>query len=289
MNDISADIVEHLNLTADDAFVARCAKWASFPGIPAERFRQRVIELPGGRVVFCGVRFYGTDRTRPFAEVVADTRPTEDNGLLAAEQALKAFDIFRPPAARLYAVDRPDFPDRWRVEADIHLVAATLEEIAAVTPPADVALDPIDRGDIELAMQMVNERYNELDDKLKRLIRPCSEEQLRDCQSQKLAFWFRDGSSTAGLLALRPEPCRHLGGLCVVEEITIARHRGKGIATAGQIAAAKQLIERFGPDAYLWGTIDDANTASLKTSQRAGRSIEGTWWFCYPPKEKRTV
>ena len=284
-------IAEHLQLAADDEFVAKCAAWAGLPGVDAEAFRQRVMERAKGRVVMCGMRFYGGDKSRRFVELVADTKPGDGEMDAVLRDCLDAYRVLEPVAVRVFAEEKPQLPGGWHVAADTHLVTGTIGDIATRDTGA-VTLEDIPAEQDAETVKWIESRYAAVaDEALRRNISACDEDDLAECRATGRVAWWKlsDDSRPAGLVAIRREADHGVDGYCMVEEAAADWAKGRGGAAKAQAALARWLLDREPPETLLWGTIDDLNHASLKTAARAGRSVTRTWWFCYPPGETRRV
>ncbi|MEL7237857.1 MAG: hypothetical protein AAGK78_03270 [Planctomycetota bacterium] len=284
-------IAEHLRLAADDGFVAKCAAWADLSGVDAEAFRQRVMERAKGRVIMCGVRFYGGDTSRRFVELVADTKPGDGelDGVLA--DCLAAYAVLEPVAVRVFAKEKPTLPEGWHVAADTHLVTGTLADIAQ-HDSAGVVLEDVATEEDAATVAWIASRYAAVEDEaLRRNISACVADDLAECRETGRACWWKLPGETrpAGLIAVRREADHGVDGFCVVEEVASDWAKGRGSAAQAQAALAGWLLDREPAETLIWGTIDDLNVASQKTAARAGRKVEKSWWFCYPPGVTRWV
>lgn len=80
----------------------------------------------------------------------------------------------------------------------------------------------------------------------------------------------------AGTVAARSEPLFGIPGFIIVEEVLAAPWRRQGLGPILQRCLAEKIIQQYGENNLLHGTIAGINLPSLRTALRSGREIVTT-------------
>lgn len=249
-------------------------------GAPAD-YLQRVIDVDGAQVL-CGVRFLGGDAAQPFVDVIAWTGACPPLARVA-EAVVGAYGVFDVRCARVFdaGTGAPSVGDGWRVRGDQAVCGAPLGVVAqsdAGRGSASVELEDAQPDEADAFVREAYAAFRARSVELAERVPPTDLEGLAECEGKgRLSWWLIDGAR-AGLIAVSRETWFGLDGYLVMEEVVSGAHLGRGSAALAQRALARELALES-PDLTLFGTIDCANEASLRTAARVGRAAVATWWF----------
>ncbi|MBA2662563.1 MAG: GNAT family N-acetyltransferase [Bradymonadaceae bacterium] len=283
---LEQDFFRTMRFRTDPESILRYATLCPLPGVPTAAYSLRECHLPGAATVLAGIHFYAMDLTRPFVGVLAQSRDLSlDETLLASEILADQFAVFSPGAVQWWcACAQEDLRTLPGATGDQRLLIGHIEEIRQSTPPPSplaLTLSP----DPDASSYA---RYTELYDAFlaahptwrDRLEKSDLDDYLTCAQAGGLFTLEIDGH-TAGIIAARPGTLRGLPGWEMVDEILDQSYRGQGLAAPMQHAFFQQLDTQTHP--LVLGTIDDANTPSLRTALRVGRHDAGGWVFVKTP------
>jgi len=275
-----------LTRVTDPAFGEGFAEGCPWEGAGPGDYQQRFVSFPGGEALV-GIRFLGGSPDFRFVDLVV-ARGVEDPDALAAagRAALEACAVFAPQAIRVrQAAERTLDPSGWRAEIDQHFLAGRLDELAKLGEiPAGLRLESASPEDAWAFTSQVYAAWAEVDPQLAGKVRPSEVEELRAChESGVLAFVLFEGQRV-GLIGFERSQDAELVGYLVEEEVISLSFRRRGLASAAQRFAIQTLAERD-PGALLYGTIDAANTPSLRTAERVGRERVSAYRFLFPPQD----
>ncbi|MBX3467819.1 MAG: hypothetical protein KF878_13120 [Planctomycetes bacterium] len=93
---LEAHVDQALGWCEDEGWAASFAAGCPVEGARPRDYLQRVLPLPGGGEVVCGIRFLGGDVRQPFVEVVAWDRPLAPRWPALALALRAAFSRFAP-------------------------------------------------------------------------------------------------------------------------------------------------------------------------------------------------
>src|SRR5690606_27776224 len=120
---LEANLMAHMAVDVarldDQDMAERFAFHCPVPGVHADEYKTRLLELPGNGRSLVGIRFRGLDLARPFVAVVAsEALPGDQDELVAAVAELgREFDRFAPTHVRVFlpshTVLRPDRPGQF--------------------------------------------------------------------------------------------------------------------------------------------------------------------------------
>lgn len=272
-----------LSRVEDPEFGAGFAAGCPWEGAEPADYQQRFVSFLGGEALV-GIRFLGGSPEFRFVDLVI-TRGAEDPDALAAagRAALESCAVFAPQAIRVrQASERTLDPRGWRVEADQHFLVGRLDELAAADPPQDLSLESVSPEDASAFTREAYAAWAQAEPALAAKVRPSDLDELRDChQTGVLAYLLVEGQR-AGVIGFARSEDAELAGYLVEEEVVALPFRGRRLASAAQRLVIRSLAGRD-PSALLFGTIDAANTPSLKTARRVGRERVASYRFCYPP------
>jgi hypothetical protein len=247
--------------TTDRAWAERFARLCPVPGVTPGHYLQAVLVGPEGEAL-AGIRFLGGDVTRPFVDLLAYDGPVAP----WVERALQRFDVFGPQRVRVRCGIEAPLPgatvDQW-VVAGWPVALHQPERLAPATPEQAVPFAVSAHRGWEEAVPWMKGR-----------VVPLDEAGARGAAMEQALWWILDQGDRVGVLAVRWAAEREWAGWCVVEQVLLGSHAGKGLAASAQRAAAARL-----PTQLWFGTIDAANEASLRTAEAVGRQRVGAWWW----------
>lgn len=261
---------------------------------PAEplAWANRRLTLEGGGWAVTGIRFRGRDARRPFVDVVATTRPPTPDGLsVVADAVLAAYDAFAPLCLRVDAPDAtalvealshdPRFGPRCGV--DQHVVAGRVEDLRAFARAWAYPVLTLTKGKPEEMAERAAEIYADLrsaEPALAEWAGPEDADSLAESADQGLLFEVYADDTPAGVVAAVRRDDHGLAGFVVQELCLDAAHRGRRLASA----TVQRLVDELpavGGD-VLWGTIHQANQASLRNALSIGRRHVGGYVWVTP-------
>lgn len=275
-----------LNRVSDAAFGEGFAEGCPWPGAKPADYLQRFVSFAGGEALV-GIRFLGGSPDFRFVDLVI-TRGVEDpSGLAAAGRAaLESCALFSPQAIRVRQASEGTLEaEGWRAEIDQHFLAGRLDELdesVAVGLPPGLQLEPASPADAEAFTAESYAAWAKVDSALAAKVRPSSGEELQGCHESGLLAFLVEGPERVGVIGVDTSDDAEFAGYLVEEEVIALAHRGRRLASAAQRLVIAALAPQA-PDALLFGTIDAANVASIKTAERAGRERVAAYRFLYPP------
>ncbi len=252
----------------------------------------RLVDLPDGGWALTGIRFRGRDTRRPFVDVVATTAPPTADGLaLVAEVVVPAYREFAPRCLRVDAPEPDPLVERLRGDprfgpgcaVDMHVVAGLVESLATAPRTPAYPLVGLRAGDPEELAPRVVEIYRELAAQVPDLAtwaQPEDLESLTECADEGLLFEVLVDGDPGGVVAARRLDDHGMTGFSVQEICLDAAHRGRRLAPASLQHLVGELPA--GPGDVLWGTIDPANTPSLRNALSIGRTVVGGYVWVAP-------
>lgn len=271
--------------TADSAFAERFAAGCPWSGARPGDYLQRVVTFPGGEAL-TGIRFLGGSADFRFVDLLARTGTDQPAALArACEAALSAHAVFAPAAVRVrQARERLLDPGGWRAEVDQHLLVGRLDELADRRSPSGVLrLEAAEPEAAAAFTAQVHEQWALLDPALAGKVSPSGAAELQASKGTGVLAWLCENDERAGLIAVTRGVDAELEGYFVEEEVIALPFRGRGLAAEAQALVVAELAPES-PEALLFGTIDAANEASLRTAERAGRVRVGACRFLFPPE-----
>lgn len=287
-----------LERARDPAFGVGFAEGCPWPGALPADYLQRVVSFPGGQALV-GIRFFGGSASFRFVDLLASTGPREPEALgSACAAALRACARFAPSAVRvLQPEERQPVPPGWGARVDQRFLAAPLAALR-LSPEAALAPNPDPQPDPGLELELLEEpdqvsaaaefvaaayrAWGAQDPALAARVTPADAAELEACRATGLLAYLRWGSRRVGLIGLEADADAYLAGYRVVEEVVLLEARGRRLARRAQVLAASLLGEGE-PEALLFGTIDGANLASLRSAEGAGRARVAAYRFLTPP------
>lgn len=270
-----------LKRVTDPSFGEAFAQGCPWEGATPADYQQRFVSFPGGEALV-GIRFLGGSPEFRFVDLVV-TRGAEDPESLAAASraALEACSVFAPQAVRVrQACERTLDPLGWRAEPDQHFLAGRLTDLVTRTDPLppELSLEPVSPEDAERFTKPTYAAWAERDPELGAKVRPSDLDELRDCHESGLLAYVLWSGERAGVIGFAQSEDADLVGYLVEEEVIALPFRGRGLAVAAQRLAFQTLATR-NSSALVFGTIDAANTPSLKTAERVGRERVASYRF----------
>ncbi len=270
--------------TENADFAETFAKACPWPGAQPADYLQRVVPLAGGDAL-AGIRFLGGMPEFRFVDLLAHTGPDEPAVLgRAGLAALEAFAPFAPSALRVrQASERMLEPAGWRVEVDQHVLAGRLDELA--TRPraaAGLRLESVEPEEAEAFTARAHAAWAERDPELAAKVSLSGADELSGCVEDGVLAYIVEGEERVGLIGVTRGQDAELDGYFVEEEVIALPFRGRGLGAAAQALTIEALAPQS-PEALLFGTIDAANSASLRTAERVGRVRIGAYRFLFPP------
>lgn len=261
-------IEQQIERVSDAGFARLFSDHIKLDGIASPQYNHRLVQSGSG-FLLGGIRFFGGDVGRPFAEIIAHSFDNLGSLLTVIGGEWSAF---APEHARI-TVGAGSLPSP-NTTLDVSIHAARYSRMRTVDD--HVLLQPFER--VEDAVAMVSERYHELSREnpdLAKNISPATAEELRDCAGAGHLFGVtlteNESADPVGLIATRDGAVDWIEGHEVVEEIVVSEQSGLGIALSAQKALAA-LRREHEAEQILVGTIDRLNHASRITAERAGRA-----------------
>lgn len=283
LSNAAAELEDHLarwgGPTPD---VERFARHIKLDDDRAGELRLRRLEGSDGLVVLTHQRFFGGDPTRPFIEVVAQTRGLRDSDWPALSRAIAdAHAGLGSRRARIWGHQAGFTPAAIPgAEADFHLVLGDIAHIQRQPRPEGydrVALEPATADQLLAEYAVLYRDFHDDAPHLRTIVPKESRETIAACEHPSLLARVRIDGSPEGLIAARPDAVASLPCWLVIEEVLSRRTRGRGFAAALQRHLIDSLDPRRAP--YLVGMIAAVNEPSLRTAARNHRQPVGTWWF----------
>jgi GNAT superfamily N-acetyltransferase len=267
-----------------DGFAASFARNCKTLGLPAERFKHRLLETSAHRLI-AGIRFFGMDLNRPFIEVAQINKPLESDQ--------EKEDI----TALLRNEFAPFKPTQWRVYQSSHLAyqfaGCAGDKRYLVGRLKDINAQPEVKssGKLELRLAQNLDFYPSYAEMYKMLHaeRPwmpdvARQESLEDMQDYLKKGWLYEvfvNDVWAGVTAVS-ESCEvGAKGYYMIEIVLAKPFRGQGLGVVLQRCLAKILGEKsLDASAALFGTIGAVNIPMQKTAARVGRiDVGGHYWI----------
>ncbi len=277
---VSLWLKAHMDHVANDEFCVKFKGKMDLPGVPAESYAHRTIEVPGLRLL-AGIRFWNNRIDRPYVEVFA--WHTESEGAAPpwdqiADVIAKQWAAFKPSSFRVFLTNEDKLPPKANI--DMLIYAGTLGEIAKATADwADtVTLTPFES--IEAAADVVTQRFGTLadeDPKLAAVLPVLDESGLKTLWNDGTLHALRYQGECAGLYAVATRMVEWIFGDVVIEKIVLPAYAGRGLSIAAQRERA--LLRAEHGARLLVGTISNMNIASQKSAQRAGRKVIARYAF----------
>jgi len=249
----------------DLAWAERFAASCPVAGAEARHYLQATLSGPEGEALV-GVRFLGGDVGQPFVDLLAWQGPLRP-------WLGRALRHYAPLSPQLVRVRTPGTrsPD----------AGATVDQwVVAGRPAVPEAGDVVAVADPDEALAFVADAQQDwvaAEPWMEGRVVPMEGDDAVGAAEEGALWWIVADGQRAGVLATRWATDREWTGWCVVEQIVARPFTGRGLAAGAQRAAAAR--QRPG----VWfGTIDGANTASLRTAEASGRIRVGGWWWVDP-------
>lgn len=278
---LQTELREAWAFRTDPAHLARYQARCPVAGTAPADYRLQRLTLPDGDEVLVGIHFKRLDVDWPFVGVLAWSAPDPQRVPGLARALGAAFAPFRPRAVQLFLPG--EAAPAGEATLDQRLVVGRIAALCAGPRPAGFERLTLRAGaDAEEAATWVAARYAALHaarPELRERVTPADADELRECQAAG-GLWeaWRDGGRV-GLFAARPGTRLGHRGAEVVEELLDPSCWGQGLGPVLQRAALERLTPGGAWGAWVWGTIDERNRASLATALRVGRRVAGAWWF----------
>jgi hypothetical protein len=268
--------------TAESAATIRFFTSKPIPGATPADYALREIFLHCGCVVIAQIHFYGQDITKPFVRVHAQSRAMTAAEIIEAARELgERFRVFTPQRVLFHSpqggVDLNTLPG---AEGDQRVFAGRIAELIAL---------PRQKSDMQFDLQPGDPReyydeYSAMYDAFwaarpalhGRVLREPIES-LIECHETGRCLHARVDGRLAAVVASCPSNFEGLDGWLVREEILAPTLWGRGLGVVLQ----RGLIDSLAgvENAILFGTIDEANVASMRTATRCGRVDIAGWTF----------
>lgn len=253
-------------------------------GAKPDEYRNRLFETPSGARLLAGIRFRNLDLGKPFVDVLWQEQPFTDARAMSAtlEAVADAYRVFRPGFVRFeVSAHEPVQPDGWeRVTLQSQEFTAPLAVVAEGTQVAGVERVTLEPARVADLYDCYHEEYEQLLagwPELRDVASPESRDTLEEAESAGLCFSILVEGEAAGVYALMES--QYGPGHYEVAEIHLFRaHRGRGLAPAAHVAAARRLLQSS--RGLLTGTIGAVNAPSRRTALRVGRRcLKGTYRY----------
>lgn len=277
---VSLWLKAQMDSIADDKFCNEFKRKLDLPGVAAECYAHRIIEVPGLRLL-AGIRFWNSQIDRPYVEIFA--WHTEAEGAtppwhLIAKVVSEHWATFRPSAFRVFVTNEVQLPPT--ANLDLLLYVGRFDEVvAATTDWADlVTLTPFES--VQAAADVVQKRFGALaddDPRLAAVLHVLDQSGIETLWNDRKLHALRYKGECAGLFAVTTRMAQWVFGDMVIEKIVLSDYAGRGLS----IAAQRELAMMRAEDGtrLLVGTIHNLNIASQKSAQRAGRKVVAKYAF----------
>jgi hypothetical protein len=255
------------------AFAAACP----VRGVDPLEYALRVLDLGPLGHALAGIHFRGGETRFPFVHVYATSQVWEGMDLaFAALELGRDFAAFEPKAVRVVRDAGAEAPlDHAGIDQTVH--AATLGTVRSRGPePLTLTLVDDLGGAVAFLSEVYDAVFAERPELLGRMA-PATLPMLEQCADTGVVSWAWLDGRRVGLAAVASERGWGLDGYAMFEEVLVRDVRGRGLGARLQHGVAHLLVGD--DDALLWGTIDDANAASRRTAERAGRDHVATLWW----------
>lgn len=266
-------------------FAATFARNCPVSGRAPQAYNQRIVELDSGERLLVGIRFKGGDVGWPFVDLVASSAPfplVREEGMARVRES---FQAFAPKALRVVGKETTCSAPGERLDQAFH--AADLEAVRASGPHEakdDLRLEFLGRADVDRCLALVESAYKQFavaDPDLAAQVPAADREQLTEYATVGFLTLIRHEGREVGVLSLAPGQEWLFDGLCVVEEVLLREHTGRGLAARAQRLLASELLDRGRSD-LLRGTVAADNVASRKSAEHAGRRARAAWrWLAF--------
>lgn len=232
---------------------------------------ERVLQLNDGREIIAGARFKNLDINFPFIEVCKTFELTPE---LLSELQTKLWSEFknlRPKGFKFK--DKPGiYPalERWS-----HTVFGSIETKSGETSNPGLHFD-FSKA-LDWHPKYVEEYHERLKEKqeLAGFVRIGGLDEFEEAVSHDGLLLVTDNSGFAGVIAGIKSPLYGLPAMYMIESYLSKRWIGKKVAPL----AHRHFLNGVASHKYVWGTIYDQNTSSLRTALRTGRKIIETEYF----------
>ncbi len=252
--------------------------------IEPQAYMLRELDLGRDGRALAGINFVGMDRRRPFVGVRARSRALKHEAEVArlGERLRDEFAPFQPEAFRVWQCAADDgVAETSAARVDMRIIAGRLGELRTRRPPdtgARLELRPCDANEVYASYEATYARFFEAHPVWRGRIQVETRERLQEAQTQGvLRQAFVDGEP-AGFFATLPAQEQALVGYVMLEEILDTPFRGRGLAQPLQ----RMLFDHIdaSADTPVFGHIDGANQASLRTAMGVGRGeVYRTTWI----------
>jgi hypothetical protein len=238
-----------------------------------KQLAERIVQVDSNTSVIAGARFKSLNANFPFIEVQKNC-PLFEIDLEKLTGALKREFAEIKPLGFLI-LDKPNLTDRagrWG-----HTVFGPISENE--TAGFIDGLTPDWIKEIDFFEEYQKAYIDRLTDKseLMGFVRVADLQELQESVAKGLLLKVLDRGALAGVFAGLPEPIYGLNAIYMIESFLLNSYVGKGFALPIHQYYLSHLAGRFG---YVWGTIYNKNTTSMKTALRLGRKvIESEYFF----------
>jgi hypothetical protein len=237
---------------------------------------ERILRLDDGSEMIAGARFKNLDVSFPFVEI---QKPFELTSSIMAEvqrRLLLEFRELKPKGFKFKG--RPGLHPN--LEKWSHVVFGEIKTESPTMIRSDLKFQFSKSLDWHaLYVAEYKERLLEKRE-LRGFVRIGEVDEFAEAIADQALLLVTDGTDRneefAGVFAGIKNPLYGLDAIYMIESYLSKRHVGKGIAPV----AHSVFLNAMAPNQkYIWGTIYDKNTSSLKTAQRTGREIIETEYF----------
>jgi hypothetical protein len=249
----------------------------------------REIEIGERAHVLAGIHFYGSDVRKPFVGVYAQSRDLSVTETAAAAARLgDAFANFNPLASWWWSKDSV-------LDVESSSMGVHPDQRFLLGSIRDIVQRPLSRSDIDCVLR--KDQHGTSYDAYTRIVADFIEqnpfwagrierterEDYLECAAVGGVCVVERQGAIGGVFAARPGAIRGIPGWEVVDAILASGLRGRGWAPVLQRMFLEQLDTTVQP--LIIGTIDAANTPSLRTALRVGRTDGGGWYFASDPRQ----
>jgi L-amino acid N-acyltransferase YncA len=254
------------DLNSEETLKARC-KYFAVPNAGTSDYREKFLELEGGKKVVYGIRHMGGNKDVPFIQLYPNFSINGKSEALEIYERVKSeFEVFNPLYVGFWSNNKNDadfFGSSYMVST-----ARKMRELGPWEHENKIQLSKVlDDSYYQWYKEGYEEFHSEFPE-LKAKVTLNSLDSMEDSLEQGLIQYVLDGDEKVGLIIGERSPFLGYGGIYFHEIYIVKKWKGKGLAKAIQ---RKFVVELANEEDYIWGTIDSANIPSYKTALSNGR------------------